>query len=164
MKQRPLLWKENTTPSTELSTKQKYFFSLCSCSLPDLKDTFPFLHAPVPQLCVGPAFPPPKEKKTREKRKGSSRLPSAPATCQDPVPRLTWQVRPPGELHEAVQLASPPTPAAPTAPAGPATSATATTACGASSPPAVPVPALGGRHDPLTIAAAGSRQPLARRH
>lgn len=77
---------------------------------------------------------------------------------------LTWQVRPPGELHEAVELASPPTPAAPTAPAGPATSAAAATSCGASSPPAVPVPALGGRHDPLTTAAARSRQPVARRH
>lgn len=113
---------------------------------------------------MGPAFPPPKGKKAREKRKGSSHLPAASASSQDHVPRLTWQVRPPGELHEAVELASPPTPAAPAAPAGPATSAAATTACGASSPPAVPVPALGGRHDPLTIAAAASRQPLARRH
>lgn len=75
---------------------------------------------------------------------------------------LTWQVRPPGELHEAVELTSPPTPVAPTAPAGPATSA-ATAGC-ASSPPAVPVPALGGRHDRLTTAAAWSRQPVARRH
>lgn len=111
-----------------------------------------------------PAFAPPKEKKAREKRKGSSHLPAALARSQDHIPRLTWQVRPPGELHEAVELASPPTPAAPTAPAGPATSAAATTARGASSPPAIPVPALGGRHDLLTIAAAQTRQPLARRH
>ena len=108
---------------------------------------------------MGPAFAPPKEKKGREKRKGSSHLPTPPASCQDRAPPLTWQVRPPGELHEAVELTSPPTPVAPTAPAGPATSA-ATAGC-ASSPPAVPVPALGGRHDRLTTAAARGPAALA---
>lgn len=108
---------------------------------------------------------------SREESQGEKQRQQAPARRArklsgppDPVPPLTWQVRPSGELHEAVELASAPTPAAPAAPAGPATSAAATIARGAASPPAVPVPALGGRHDPLAIAAARSRQPLARQH
>lgn len=160
----PLKRKHNNFQHRAFNRSKILFFFFRRAPVPSLTSKKPFLFSkpPIVLLCVGPAFAPPKEKKGREKRKGSSHLPTPPASCQDRAPPLTWQVRPPGELHEAVELTSPPTPVAPTAPAGPATSA-ATAGC-ASSPPAVPVPALGGRHDRLTTAAAWSRQPVARRH
>lgn len=78
-----------------------------------------------------------------------------------PGPGLTWQVRPPGELHEAVELAAAPTPAGP----APAAAAAATRGSASASPPAVPVPALGGRHDPRKdCRSPGSGPPQARPH
>lgn len=144
--------------------RAKILFFAVLLFLPWPQRHLPFSLIPSPSAMRGACLSSSQGKESQgEKEKVAVTFPpAAPASGQDPVPRLTWQVRPPGELHEAVELASPPTPAAPTAPAGPATSATS--AGGASSPPAVPVPALGGRHDPLTIAAARSRQRLTRRH
>lgn len=154
--------KENTTTfSTELSIDQKYFFR--RAPVPSVTSKTPFLFSKPPSFCCAWGLPllPPKEKKGGEKRKGSSHLPTPPASCQDRAPhspgrcgrpesctkRLSWPVpRPPlPPLPPPAPLPPPPPPAA-------------------SLPPAVPVPALGGRHDRLTTAAAWSRQPVARQH
>lgn len=131
MKQRPFLWKEITTLSTELSTEQKYLFSLCSCSLPDLKDTLPFLYAPIPLLCVGLPFLLPRKRKPGRKEKVAVAFPprpqpvrtlshDSPGRCGRPescTKRLSWPVpRPPLPPLPPPAPLPPPPPPLPAAP------------------------------------------------
>ena len=97
-------WSMRIMCSGSHNSLAKILFFFRRAPVPSLTSKKPFLFSkpPIVLLCVGPAFAPPKEKKGREKRKGSSHLPTPPASCQDRAPPLTWQVRPPGELHDVI--------------------------------------------------------------